>query len=188
LLHRRLPRLSTGEAAPFSGECRHGRFRHREFMTPLEATALLAYHQAAALGTGDPFDLTQARVFTVSREGEITMMIASGDVYLGLHVLPAAFEKLGDVPVIGVETCGWAAPVFDSDVAECAPSEDPRRRRVRLVAVVNRAQQVASAMAFQDQPEDVQTNLTGTGTLAAALRDCMDRVALMQSLPRGRNK
>jgi len=153
-------------------------------MTPLEATALLAYHQAAALGTGDPFDLAQARVFTVSREGEITVVIASGDVYLGLHVLPAAFEKLGEVPVIGIETCGWAAPVAAFDGIDCSPSEDPRRQRVRLVAVVNRRQEVASAMAFQNEPEDVQTTLAGEGTLAEALKECMERIDLMQSLPR----
>lgn len=157
-------------------------------MTPLEATALLAFHQVAALSDLNPFELTQARVFTVSQKGEITMMIASGDVYLGLHVLPAAFEKIGDMPVIGIETCGWAAPAKEDDWAGCNPSNHPQRRRVRLVAVVNRAQEVASAMAFQDHPDDVHTDSSGAGSLAEALIDCMDRVVLMQSLPRGRRQ
>lgn len=155
-------------------------------MAPLEATALLAYYQTAALSSEDPFDLAQARVFTVSGDGEVKIMLTCPDVYFGLHVLPTAFEKIGDVPVIGVETCGWAAPIEDASEAERAPSEDPRRRRVRLVAVVNRAQEVASALAFQDDMADVQTNMSGAGVLAEALKDCIDRVMLMQSLPRRR--
>jgi len=106
------------------------------------------------------------------------------DVYLGLHVLPAAFQKLGEVPVIGIETCGWAAPVDACDGIDCSPSEDPRRQRVRLVAVVNRRQEVASAMAFQDEPDEVRTSLAGVGVLAEALKECMERVDLMQSLPK----
>lgn len=153
-------------------------------MAPLEATALLAYYETAALSNEDPFDLKQAKVFTITGDGEVRLLLQVPDVYLGLHVLPAAFEKLGDVPVIGIETCGWAAPIENASGAERAPSEDPRRRRVRLVAVVNRAQEVASALAFQDDMADVQTNMSGEGVLAEALKDCMDRVMLMQSLPK----
>jgi len=153
-------------------------------MAPLEATALLAYYQTAALDSEDPFDLSQARVFTISCDGEVKIMLTCPDVYFGLHVLPTAFEKIGDVPVIGVETCGWAAPIEDASGAEHAPSEHPRRRRVRLVAVVNRSQEVAAALAFQDDIADVQTNDTGMGVLAEALKDCMDRLSLMQSLPK----
>jgi len=151
-------------------------------MDQLEATALLAYYQTAALTDDDPFDLPQARVFTITADGEVRMMIAAGDVYLGLHVLPAAYEKLGSDPIIGVETVGWAAPT-ESPTDDIVPADHPQRRRVRLVAVVNRDQKVASALAFRDDVEDVQTNTTGEGSLAEALRDCMDRVKLMQSLP-----
>lgn len=77
-----------------------------------------------------------------------------------------------------------AAPIEDVPGAERAPSEHPRRRRVRLVAVVNRSQEVAAALAFQDDIADVQTNDTGMGILAEALKDCMDKVVLMQSLPK----
>ena len=184
LIHRRLPRLSTGEVAPFSGECVPRPRRHIECMAPLEATALLAYYQTAALSSEDPFDLSQARVFTISSDGEVRVMLECPDVYFGLHVLPTAFEKIGDVPVVGVETCGWAAPIEDASGAERAPSEHPRRRCVRLVAVVNRSQEVAAALAFQDDIADVKTNDKGMGVLAEALKDCMDRLALMQSLPK----
>jgi len=184
LLHSRLPRLSTGEAAPISGECLRRPRRHFECTAPLEATALLACYQTAALSEEDPFDLSQARVFTISGDGEVKIMLACPDVYFGLHVLPTAFEKIGDVPVIGVETCGWAVPIEDASGAERAPSEHPRRRRVRLVAVVNRSQEVAAALAFQDDIADVQTNDTGMEVLAEALKDCMDRLSLMQSLPK----
>ena len=144
----------------------------------------LAYYQTAALSSEDPFDLAQARVLTISSDGEVKIMLTCPDVYFGLHVLPTAFEKIGDVPVIGVETCGWAAPIEDASEAERAPSEHPRRRRVRLVAVVNRSQEIAAALAFEDDITDVRANDTGVGVLAEALKDCMDRVNLMQSLPR----
>jgi hypothetical protein len=152
-------------------------------MTPIEATALLAYHQSTALIDEDPFDISEARVFSVSADGELTFHIKTEDVYLGLQVLPAAYEKIGPVPVVGVETCGWAAPVEDED-DDVAPSEHPGRRRVRLVAVVNRQKMVASAMAFHDDAENVLTNMSGTGSLAKALTRCMDRLILMQSLPK----
>lgn len=154
-------------------------------MHPLEATALLAYYQTAAMSDENPFDISSARVFAIDNEGQLKMMISTPDVYMGLKVLPAAYDQLGEAEVIGVETCGWASPFESTDGAECAPSEHPRRRRVRLVAVVNRVQDVASALAFEDEMEDVQTNISGDGCLAEALKDCMSRITLMQSLPPG---
>jgi len=153
-------------------------------MTPLEATALLAYYQSAALTDDDPFDLRQARLFSVSVDGELTFHIQTGDVYLGLQVLPAGYEQIGPVPIVGIETVGWAAPVENENDDDVAPSEHPGRRRVRLVSVVNREKEVASAMAFRDDMENVLTNTTGNGSLAEALVRCMDRLILMQSMPR----
>ena len=150
-------------------------------MDPLEATALLAYYQTAALSNDDPFDIPHARIFTITSDGEVKVMITAGDVYLGLQVLPAAYEKIGNDPVIGVETVGWAAPV-GSPTDHCVPADHPQRRRVRLIAVVNRDQEVASALAFRDDNDNVNTNAFSEGSLAAALKDCMDRVLLLQSL------
>lgn len=152
-------------------------------MEPIEATALLAFFQTAAIND-NPFDMPQARFFIVTTSGEVKLMLSTPDVYLGLSVLPAAYQKLGDDSVIGVETVGWAAPMSIGSGDDDIPSEHPHRRRIRLVAVINRAREVASAHAFIDDKDNVQTCTSGNGTLAEALKECMDRVVLMQSLPR----
>jgi hypothetical protein len=74
---------------------------------------------------------------------------------------------------IALMTCGWAAPVGDGDdeFSDLPPSLHPKRRRIRLVIVANRAN-VASVMRFQDDPDETVTDEgEARGTLAVAVAD-----------------
>ena len=67
-----------------------------------------------------------------------------------------------------IVTLGWAAPIADG--GEVEPSRDPRRRRVRIVTVVN-DEGCASAIRFADDPDlAVAQSELHEGNLVAALQ------------------
>jgi hypothetical protein len=147
-------------------------------MNKLEATAVAAYHRVTSMHDENPFELGRARIFKVSEEGKLTLLAIVPDVYIGLTMIVAGGELFGDAPILGLETCGWAAPISGmKDDDETMPSMHPKRRRVRLVSVVNRDLDTASALAFQDDEHSViSDDGSATGSLAEALRDAMQRL------------
>jgi len=148
-------------------------------MNHFEETSLNLFQQIGA-GHPDPYDLERARLYAVSPFGEHRLVLQTVDVYAGVAAIPCMHDAIGDSPYLALETCGWAAPIHEDDVA---PSVHPHRRRVRLLIVVNRQGDAASTIGFEDDPGRPLTTMEGRGLLSDALADSMRRLELIQSLP-----
>lgn len=99
----------------------------------------------------------------------------SGDVYdlLDTNMVADAIQAYGYAAVI---TCGWAAPLAeDGENNEVAPSNHPKRRRVRLVCVTDGIS-IASVLRFSDTQDETMTDEgNATGSLADALLQAAKR-------------
>jgi hypothetical protein len=121
----------------------------------------------------NPYNLPNAHIFAVQGNGEIRTIITAGDIYEALDEVASKPLASGDL-VLGCETTGWASPITDDDDGEeIAPSQHPQRRRVRLVALVSRKYEMASALGFADDDEVITDDGQARGTLADALADAM---------------
>lgn len=129
------------------------------------------YHELGKEEEGDNFAMKKAKAFAVEVGGTVRIIGEHGDVYELLETL--SNRKLLDTDVaIGVETCGWACPIQEGvdDEEQVAPSQHPDRRRVRLIALVTRKFDMASAMGFADTPDEVITDDgSARGSLAEEL-------------------
>lgn len=73
----------------------------------------------------------------------------------------------------GVVTTGWAAPLNSDGTTDCAPSENPNRKRCALLCVYGADGTIATALRFSDNTEEVISGgAEGTGSLADALDAC----------------
>ena len=127
-------------------------------------------------GSNNDFNKKKAKVFAIELGGSVRTLILSGDVY---EALENATDLLETDVAIGVETCGWAAPRTgsDDDDDDLPPSQHPDRRRVRLISIVSRKFEMASAMGFQDTPDEVITDEgSAQGSLAEGIKDAMRRL------------
>jgi len=120
----------------------------------------------------DPFHLGKARLFTMTGD-EIKTLGFYGDAYDGIDEVSHISTPLGKYDLLGVETCGWAAPMHPDVPFDGSPSEHPLRRRVRLVTGIDHNLEVASAMQFADETKDVEVMLGGSGALAEQLKMAM---------------
>ena len=120
-----------------------------------------------------PFDSGRAALFSVKIvKGEVKDLVRemeSPDVY---HLLESSTARkvMKDSKTVMVATCGWAAPIGDdAELDELAPSQHPRRRRVRLMSLVD-SKGVASVLRFKDEPDNIiEDNGVAQGSLAEAL-------------------
>ena len=119
-----------------------------------------------------PFDSGRAALFSVKIvKGEVKDLVRemeSPDIY---HLLESSTARkvMKDSKTVMVATCGWAAPIDDDDDDMVAPSQHPRRRRVRLMSLVD-SKGVASVMRFKDDPDNIiEDNGVAHGSLAEAL-------------------
>jgi hypothetical protein len=129
------------------------------------------YHELGKEEEGDNFSMKQAKAFAVEVGGTIRTIGTHGDVYELLESLAGSKLLATDIAV-GVETCGWASPIKEGvdDDEQVPPSQHPDRRRVRLVSLVTRKYDMASAMGFADTPDEVITDAgTARGSLAEEL-------------------
>lgn len=119
-----------------------------------------------------PFDCGRAALFSVKIvKGEVTNLIRemeSPDVYVMLES-SAAKKVMKDSKTVVVATCGWASPIEKGEDEMIAPSQHPRRRRVRLMCLVD-SKGVASVLRFNDDPDNIiEDNGAAHGSLAEAL-------------------
>lgn len=147
-------------------------------MKSLTETATEVWHELAT-HHDKPFDIPQARIFAISANGFSRVLVTGGDVYRALDQVTDINLNADEIG-IGVETCGWAAPVNEGKTAkqkrenELAPSEHPKRRRCRLITLVNMEEKAGSALGFSDTPDEVITDEGhATGSLAEALISAM---------------
>ncbi len=148
----------------------------------MEHRALEAYQQLRDQHA-DPFEMKSCRIFIIDHDNHLEVVSVHKDVYEGLD----AIGTLANDPVmhrmkfLGIDTCGWAAPVTDDDL-EQPPSVHPNRRRVRLVTLVDRNLQAGSALGFKDEPDEIITDEgTARGSLADSLKDAMACIVLEQA-------
>ena len=101
---------------------------------------------------------------------------SDGDVYDLLQIDP---QPLKGYDLVGVLTCGWAAPLptnYNADDDLEAPSKHPEKRRVRLMAFADRSGEMASVLRFMDdQDNPISDDGGATGDLATALLEMIMR-------------
>jgi len=121
------------------------------------------------------YESKQAVLFAVvsSPNGVITLSQISqnGDVYELLSD-KASVKALADYDQVLVATCGWASPVEQDGDDEIAPSEHPKRRRVRLACFLN-DEGVASVLRFSDTPDET---VTDEGNARGSLADALEKL------------
>jgi hypothetical protein len=146
-------------------------------MTKLSETMKVATNVERQVHDLFDFDPKDAHIFGVNMNGDNGEPVLgkprkSADVY-ALLASNGARSLAKNSQFIALMTCGWAAPVGDGDdeFSDLPPSLHPKRRRIRLVIVANRAN-VASVMRFQDDPDETVTDEgEARGTLAVAVAD-----------------
>ncbi len=151
----------------------------------MEVRALKAYVQLQK-DHKDPFNSQQARMFTFDSSQTIWVVSSHVDVYEALEQIQDLSNpnpKLQTMTHLGIETCGWAAPVDETgDNDDTPPSEHPARRRCRLIAVVDRNLEVASALGFQNEPLNkiITDNGSARGALNDAVKEAMAGIIIQQ--------
>jgi hypothetical protein len=140
--------------------------------------ALNAYN---TLKQANGYNASKARLFVILNDGDIHVVSQHLDVYQALDDAPEVLASMSDIRFIGVDTCGWAAPLTDGE-PEVPPSAHPSRRRCRLVCVVDRNLDSASCIGFEDDPENLVTDSgKATGSLADAVANAMGALIYLQA-------
>lgn len=148
---------------------------------PLTETASEIWHSLAK-DHKDPFHIDKARIFAISANGFTRVLVTAHDVYIALDRCGNGHHTLlKDEIGIGVETCGWAAPVSDTNDDELAPSQHPERKRVRLVACVNTKLQAGSALGFSTEADLITDDGHAKGSLADALINAMKKMVVRKN-------
>lgn len=120
----------------------------------------------------DPWNLNNASLWVMNANNKMVIKQQNADVY-DLLKSSETLKIVKNNEFFTILTCGWAAPI--SDVDDCAPSESPNRRRVRLVVGAN-ISGVASVLRFQDKPnETIVDEGAARGTLADAVQKLVDK-------------
>lgn len=123
------------------------------------------------------FDSKFAVVYGVNVDDNLDVTMdkidANGDVYDLIDVdNTTLMSQVNNYDMITIATCGWAAPIDDDedDDNSVAPSQHPKKRRVRLVTSANIDGQAGSTILFQDDIENpVHDYGYAKGTLADAI-------------------
>jgi hypothetical protein len=123
----------------------------------------------------DPFQLSEALLFGVSLQDKVDMelLAVERDVY---ELLDARVNQLAasTFDAVIVVTTGWAAPLGDDGEVEGKPSEHPKKRRVRLCVVADKAEAVNIVRFADDPDEPIVDHDSATGSLANAIREFLD--------------
>ena len=123
------------------------------------------------------FDSKFAVVYGVNVDDNLDVTMdkidANGDVYDLIDVdNTTLMSQVNNYDIITIATCGWAAPIDndEDDDNSVAPSQHPKKRRVRLVTSANINGQAGSTILFQDDIENpVHDYGSAKGTLADAI-------------------
>ena len=154
---------------------REARYLH---MTQMAERITKVHHQLKH-DHNDPFNMNCARFFTLDANLNLSIISSCKDIYDGFEDLEKRTRspQMVRMKYLGIETCGWAAPLNNEDDGEAdqvRPSEHEHRRRCRLLALIDRNLDVASIVLFQDDPEDIIVdNGKAQGLLDEALKRLM---------------
>lgn len=127
------------------------------------------------LVSSNQWHLKKASIWAIDMAGSLKKLCENGDVY-DLLESPKTLTAIENRDAFVVLTCGWAAPIGDTEDSEgVAPSEHALRRRVRLVVAVDSVG-VASVLRFEDDPTETVTDEgSARGSLADAVMSLMDK-------------
>jgi len=139
----------------------------------LVASADVALKEFATVKGIDDYDRIAAQMFAVSADGFVRYLNAYPDVYSGLKDIGDNHSLKDHEVGLVCETVGWASP---HDGLDCEPSKHPQRKRVRLVALATKTNQMVSSVHFQDETETVLDFGKAQGSLADALRQTLLRM------------
>ena len=148
-------------------------------------------HEGFNLTMMKPFNLEAAHIYGVEVfPGERPMMIPVAehpDIYTMLDSSSVA-EDISPYTMFAIVTTGWAAPIEDvADVEDgLPPSKHPKRRRVRVLMLVDQeTDQIMSSLRFGDSDDVIYNEeREGAGSLMDAVESLM-RTAKKHK--RGRN-
>lgn len=122
----------------------------------------------------NPFLLPHAQLYGVSVSDDetvsLTILASEPDVYDLLEKPSSIYNP--KFSAFAVLTSGWAAPIEEDGSIDGAPSNHPKRRRVRLAVVANAFTGVSSVLRFSDEPDDV---ITDPGSATGSLADAVSR-------------
>lgn len=130
-------------------------------------------------GGDDPFQMEEAVTFAFTDDG-IRILTRDADAYEALEMVADSHLKEWELG-IGIITTGWASPLSADGSPDGVPSQHPLRRRVRLVSCVDKAKRMASSLRFGDEPDDLITDESGTGSLANALKTAVGYLVARQN-------
>jgi hypothetical protein len=144
----------------------------------------LSLHSHKKIG----FKMSEAVLFGINTSDDqldIVEACRSGDVYELLEGKGCA-DLLMVNTHIAVATCGWAAPKdTDDDDDDVRPSEHPKRRRVRLILIADRAG-ISSVLRFEDTPDEpIFDSGQAYGSLADAVQQAVWRKPSSHLIPKG---
>jgi len=144
----------------------------------------LSLHSQKKIG----FTMPEAVLFGANISDDLLDIVEacrSGDVYELLEGKGCADLLMANTH-IAVVTTGWAAPKdTDDDDDDVKPSEHPKRRRVRLTLVADRAG-ISSVLRFEDTPnEPIFDNGQAYGSLADAVQQAVWRKPSRHLIPKG---
>lgn len=144
----------------------------------------LSLHSHKKIG----FKMSEAVLFGINTSDDqldIVEACRSGDVYELLEGKGCA-DLLMVNTHIAVATCGWAAPKdTDDDDDDVRPSEHPKRRRVRLILIADRAG-ISSVLRFEDTPDEpIFDSGKAYGSLADAVQQAVWRKPSSHLIPKG---
>ena len=186
LCRHRASTVQIVELEAFSFVCRgpepqHGRCMRKQ--TQMEKRAQTAFDHLRK-DHKDPYDMQAARMFIFNPDHSIEVISSHQEVYEALeNVTNLTDPRLLTMRQLGVETCGWAAPVNETgDNDDTPPSAHPARRRCRLIAVVDRNLEVASCLGFSDTDDLVTDQGNARGALDDAIKQCMAAIIHQQAM------
>lgn len=127
---------------------------------------------------GNPFKIPMSTLYGIdlTSSGEVidvTQLDANPDVYALLSTPASTVNSTNKTGYTtwALVTTGWAAPLNSDGIPDGAPSEHPRRRRVRLVVTAN-MDGVASVLRFEESPlETIVDPGQATGSLNDAVME-----------------
>lgn len=116
-------------------------------------------------GTAKAFGLSE-------KDGElvVNMISQNEDVYDLLENINA--DKLQNInDHFAIITYGWAAPLNSDGEPDCAPSQHPQKRRVRLMSTISKTNtnRMGSSITFKDSNEVIYDEGVASGMLAEAM-------------------
>ena len=109
---------------------REARYLH---MTQMAERITKVHHQLKH-DHNDPFNMNCARFFTLDANRNLSIISSCKDIYDGFEDLEKRTRspQLVRMKYLGIETCGWAAPLNNEDDGEADEAESKRDFRPKI--------------------------------------------------------